>query len=83
MRLEIQNQLAGLLTDILFLPQYKLSNVWLPPLNMSLKTTRFQNNMCAEATLGEFAICLGLVISCEPVKVESERRNFSNVYKNI
>ena len=33
--------------------------------------------MCAEATLWEFAISLVLVISCEPVKVESESRNFS------
>ena len=33
--------------------------------------------MCAEATVGEFAISLVLVISCEPVKVESESRNFS------
>ena len=32
--------------------------------------------MC-EATLGEIAISLVLVISCEPVKVESESRNFS------
>ena len=33
--------------------------------------------MCPEATIGEFAISLVLVISCEPVKVESESRNFS------
>ena len=33
--------------------------------------------MCAEATLGEFAISLVLVISCEPVKVESASRNFN------
>ena len=32
--------------------------------------------MYAEVTLGVFAISLVLVISCEPVKVESERRNF-------
>ena len=34
--------------------------------------------MCAEATLGEFAISLVLVISCEPVKVESESRNWKS-----
>ena len=33
--------------------------------------------MCTEATLEEYAISLVLVISCEPVKVESESRNFS------
>ena len=33
--------------------------------------------MCAEVTLGEFAISLVLVISCEPVKVDSESRNIS------
>ena len=33
--------------------------------------------MWAEATLGEFAISLVLVILCEPVKVESGSRNFS------
>ena len=33
--------------------------------------------MCAKVTLGEFAVSLVLVISCEPVKVESESRNFS------
>ena len=33
--------------------------------------------MCAEATVGGFAISLVLVISCEPVKVESESLNFS------
>ena len=37
----------------------------------------FQNNMCAKATQGEFAISLVLVISSEPVKVESESSNFS------
>ena len=43
--------------------------------HVSLKNMCFQNNMCAEATLGEFAISLVLVISCEPVKVESEIGN--------
>ena len=33
--------------------------------------------MCAETTLGEFAISLVLVISCEPVNVETESRKFS------
>ena len=47
------------------------------PLTMSsLKDTCFQNNMCAETTLREFAISLVLVISCETVNVETERRNF-------
>ena len=72
---EIQNQLAGLLIDVFFLPQYKLPNVQLRPLTIS--HWRTQNNICAEATLGEFAISLVLVISCEPVKVESESRKFS------
>ena len=33
--------------------------------------------MCAGTTLWEFAISLVLVISCEPVNVETECRNFS------
>ena len=32
--------------------------------------------MCAETTLGEFAISLILVILCEPVNVKTESRNF-------
>ena len=80
MRSEIQIQLAGLLIDVLFLPQYKLPNVQLHPLTMlSLKNTCFQDNMCAETTLGEFAISLVLVILCEPVNVETESRNFSDL----
>ena len=75
MRSDIQNQLAGLLIDVLFLPQYKLPNVQWHPL--TLKNMCFQNNMSAEATLREFAISLVLIISCEPVKVEIESRNFS------
>ena len=75
---EIQNQRAGLLIDVLFLPQYKLPNVKLRPLTMSsLKNTCFQNKMCAETTLGEFAISLVLVILCEPVNVETESRTLS------
>ena len=70
---EIQNQLAGMLTDVLFLPQYKLPN---GRLRLHQLNTCFQNNMCAEATLGEIAISLILVISCEPVKIESESRKF-------
>ena len=67
MRSEIQNQLSGLLIDVLFLPQYKLPNVQLRPLTMSsLKNMCFQNNtnviMCAETTLWEFAISLVPVI---------------------
>ena len=78
---KIQNEFAGLLVDVLFLPQYKLPNVQLHPLTMSsLKNTCFKNNMCAETTLGEFAISLVLAISCEPVNVETESRNFS-LYK--
>ena len=78
MRSEIQFQLAGLLIDVLFLPQYKLPNIQLHPLTMSsLKNMCFQNKMCAEATLREFAISLVLVISCEPVNVETENRNFN------
>ena len=45
----------------------------------SLKNTCFQNNMCAETTLGEFAISLVLVISCQPVNVETEISNFSDL----
>ena len=70
---EIQNQLAGLLIDVLFLPQLKHPNVQLRSLSMSsLKNMCFQNNMCAETTLMEFAISLVLVISCEPVNVETD-----------
>ena len=77
---EIQTLLAGLLIDVLFLPQKKLPNVQLRPLTMSsLKNTSFQNNMCAETPLGEFAISLVLVISCEPVNIETENRNFSDL----
>ena len=43
----------------------------------SLKNMCFQNNMRAETTPGEFAISLVLVISCEPVKVETESGNIS------
>ena len=61
----------------LFFPQYKLPNVQLCPFTMSsLKNKCFQNNMCAENSLGEFATSLVLVISCEPVNVETESRNF-------
>ena len=50
----------------------------LRPLTMSsVKKTCFQNNLCAETALGEFAISLVLVISCEAIKVETESRNFS------
>ena len=78
MRSEIQNQLAGLLINVLFLPQYKPPNVQLPPLTMSsLKNTCFQNNICPETTLREFTISLVHVITCEPVNVETESRNFT------
>ena len=62
------------------LPQYKLPNVKLRPLTMSsLKNMCFQNNMCTETTLEEFAISLVHVILCEPVneETETESRNFS------
>ena len=76
MRSEIQNQLAGLRINDLLLPHYKLPNVQLRPLNKSTLTdTCFQNNMCAEITLRELAISLGLVISYEPVNVETESKN--------
>ena len=76
----IQNHLAGLLIDVLFLPQYKMPNAQLCPLTISsLNNTCFQNNMCTQTTLGEFAISLVLVISCEPVNVETESRNFSDL----
>ena len=78
MRSEIQNQLARLRIDVLLLPHYKLPNVQLRPLNKStLTNTCFQNNMCAEITIGELAISLVLVISYEPVNVETESRNVS------
>ena len=80
MRSEIQIQLAGLLIDVLFLHQLKLPNVQLLSLTISsLKNMCFQNNMFPETTLGEFAIRLFLVISCEPVNVETESRNFSDL----
>ena len=64
--------------NVLLLPQYKLPDVQLRPLTMSsLKNTCFQNNMWAETTLGEFAISLVHVISCEPVNVETESMNVS------
>ena len=43
----------------------------------SSKNMCFQNNMHAATTPGEFAISLVLVISCEPVNVETESRNIS------
>ena len=52
----------------------------LRPLTMfSLKNMCFQNNMCTETTIREFAIRLVLVISCEPANVETESRNFSDL----
>ena len=50
------------------------------PYHVSLKNICFQN--IAEATFGEFAISLVLVILCEPAKVESESRNFSGTDGN-
>ena len=44
----------------------------------SLKNTRFQNILCTETTLREFANRLVLVISCEPVNVETKSSNFSD-----
>ena len=41
----------------------------------SLKNTCFQNNKHAETTPPEFGISSLLVISCEQVNVETERRN--------
>ena len=79
MHSEIKDQLAGLLIEVLFLPQYKLPNVQLRHLTKSsLKNICFQNNMCTETTFGEFAISLVLVISCEPVNVETESRKTLN-----
>ena len=43
----------------------------------SLKNMCFQNNMRTETTHGEFAMSLVLVISCEPVNVETESMNIS------
>ena len=74
----MQNQLAEMLTDVFASIQ--------TPKHVSLKSnTCFQNNMCAEATLGELAISFVLLISCEPVKVESERNlsEVQRVYKCI
>ena len=53
-----------------------LKTIYRPLTMSSLKDTCFQNNMCAETTLREFAISLVLEISCETVNVETERRNF-------
>ena len=39
--------------------------------------------MCAETTLGKFAISLVLVISCEPVNVETESKNFSALKRSM
>ena len=43
----------------------------------SMKNACFQNNIWAENALGEFAISLFLIISFEPVSVETESMNFS------
>ena len=59
------------LFDILFTIQTPHCSV-VSPYHASLKNTCFQNKMYAEATLGEFAISLVFVISCEPAKVGSE-----------
>ena len=42
----------------------------------------FQDSMCAETTLREFAVSLVLVILCEPVNVETESRNCSALEAN-
>ena len=42
--------------------------------HFSLRNTGFQKNLYA---VGELTIGLVLVISCEPVKVETESKNFS------
>ena len=77
MRSEIQIQLAGLLIDVLFLPQIETPQCSVAlPYHVFLEEHMFQNNMCTETTLGEFANRLILVISCEPVNVETESRNF-------
>ena len=47
------------------------------PLTCLLEEQVFENNMCAGATLREFAISLIPVISYEPVKVDCGSRNFS------
>ena len=61
-----------LLINVLFLPQLKLPNIQLRPLTMSsLKNMCFQNDMCSETTLEEFAIRFVPVISCEAVNVET------------
>ena len=73
MRLEIQTAYRGFIFASIQTPQYSVAS----PRHVSLKNTCFQNIMCAEATLREFAISLVLVISCEPVKVDGESRNFS------
>ena len=49
------------------------------PFHVFLEEHVFQNNMCAETTPGEFAIRLILGILCEPVNVETESRNFSDL----
>ena len=76
---EIQNHPTGLLIDVLFLLQYKLLDSCVPLSCLPWRNTCFQNNMCAETTLWEFAssLFLRLVISCEPVSVKTESRNFS------
>ena len=45
----------------------------------SLKNTCFQNNTHEKTTLCVFAISLVLVNASEPVNVENERRNFSDI----
>ena len=67
-----QNQPAGMLIDVLFLPQYKLPNSCVPLTMSSLKNMCFQHNMCAEAILGELAINL-VLISCKPLNTPTKR----------
>ena len=47
----------------------------------SLKNTCFQNNVRPDTTLGEFAIILVFVISCEPVNVETLKVGISRLKK--
>ena len=67
---------TGLLINVLFLSQYKHPNSYVTS-HSFLDEPGFQKN-----TVWEFAIGLVLIISYEPVKVETESRNFSAQFQS-
>ena len=79
MRSEIQNQLAGMLIYVLIAsietPQCSVAS----PYHVFLEE-HFYRTICAQGPLSESLLSIWLfVISCEPVNVEIESRNFSDL----